>query len=526
VTVARAVADSLGAPDSDLDVLALEGSVAELERRPDASRFFLDGIGLLESWRGRLAMGDLKLGITAPKWAVYEGAIRTLFDRGDAAAAFDVAERARARMLLEVIAERSGSGRPASEAGLKQRLRERSEEAGAGADAAEKRIVEAELAALRDSLAALETLPSVRHPAPAPLAEIRARLLGRPDAALFSVFWGDSAVYGWWITGTELRGRRLGSADSLDAALDFLRQTIERPGNATWRTVALRLYQQLLAPLAVPGATTIRAIVDGPLARVPLEVLVPAPAAPPLGATHRIIYGPSASVLTALARNGPPVGWERAILAVGNPSVAPGSSNRPSPDAARDRGPDFDLPFAEYEAKTIHALYRDAGADLLTGRAVTVDRWLALKPERYRYLHFASHTSVSDREPEESRLLLADGMLDLPVIRRLQLTAELVTLSACETAVGRRVRGEGVVGLSHAFLSAGARSALVSLWPVTDRSTAQFMTDVYRELHEGRAAAEALRSVRKRWIEADTVTSHPAYWAPFILLGDPNLPPL
>ena len=214
------------------------------------------------------------------------------------------------------------------------------------------------------------------------------------------------------------------------------------------------------------------------------------------------------------------------MLAVGNPRVAAASGRPQSPDATRDQGPDFDLPFAEVEAKTIRNLYRDEGADVMIGKAVTVDRWLAQKPERYRYLHFASHARVSDQEPDQSRLLLADGMLDLPVIRRLRLTAELVTLSACETAMGRQVRGEGVVGLSHAFLSAGARSVLVSLWPVTDRSTARFMTEVYRELHAGSPAAEALRSVRQRWIEADTVTSHPAYWAPFILLGDPRLPPL
>lgn len=526
VTVAQAVADSLGSPDVELEVLALLGSVAELEQRPDASRFFEDGIALLESWRGRLAMGDLKLGITEPKWKIYEGAIRTRFSRGEAAAAFDIAERARARMLLEIIAERSASGESVPEMALKQRLRERSEEAGAGADTAEKRVVDAELAALRDSLAQLETRSSLRHPAPASLGEIRARLLGRPDVAIFSVFWGDSAVYGWWITGSDLRGQRLGSADSLGDALNFLRRTIERPGDSAWRAASRHLYQQLLAPFQPAGATTILAIVDGPLAQVPLEVLLAAPDTPPLGATHRITYGPSASVLAALAREGPPPRWERAMLAVGNPRVAPSSGGSPAPDARSDRGAGFDLPFAEMEAKTLRDLYRNQGADLLVGRAVTVNRWLALKPARYRYLHFASHTSVSDREPDESRLLLADGMLDLPVIRRLHLTAELVTLSACETAVGRRVRGEGVVGLSHAFLAAGARSALVTLWPVTDRSTARFMTEVYRELHGGHAAAEALRSVRQRWIAADTATSHPAYWAPFVLMGNPNLPPL
>ena len=533
VNIARTVADSLGAPDAELDVLVLQGTVAELERSPDAPRFFLDGIALLESWRGRLAMGDLRLGITEPKWAVYEGAIRTLLASGEVAAAFDVAERARARMLLEVMAERGMSNRSSREAALKRRLRERSEEVGAGADTAEKRLVAAELQALQDSLAALESgvgqdaSASVRHPVPAALAEIRSRLLDRPDVAMFSVFWGDSAVYGWWITATTLRGQRLGSADSLAASVDFLRQAIERPGPSPWRAAALRLNQQLLEPLATPGATTtILAIIDGPLARLPLEVMVTSPDAAPLGATHRIIYGPSASVLAALAGTARSPRWERALLTVGNPRALSTARRASSREITRESGADFDLPFAEFEARTLRDLYREQGADLLIGPDVTVDRWLALKPERYRYLHFASHASVSDREPEESRLLLADGTLDLALIRSLRLTAELVTLSACETALGRRVRGEGVVGLSHAFLSAGARSALVTLWPVTDRSTADFMTDVYRELQAGRSAAEALHQVRKRWIEADSVTSHPAYWAPFVLLGDPGLPPL
>lgn len=530
VATAKTVADSLGAPDAELDVLVLQGRVAEMDRRSGASRFFLDGIALLESWRGRLAMGDLKLGITEPKWAVYEGAIRTLLASGDTAGAFDVAERARARMLLETMAGRSASGRSSLEAALKQRLRERSEEAGAGADTAEQRLVEAELKALQDSLAVFErsgpdSASSVRHPVPATLAEIRARLLGRPGAAMFSVFWGDSSVYGWWITTSTLKGIRLGSADSLGAAVDFLRRAIERPGPSSWRRAATSLYGRLLEPFGAQETSTIFAIVDGPLARLPLEVMVPAPGADPLGATHRIVYGPSASVLTALASSPSPPRWERALLTVGNPRAV-AAPRRDSLERTREAGVTFDLPFAELEARALRDLFQDQGADLLVGRSVTTNRWLALKPERYRYLHFASHTSVSDREPDQSRLLLADGTLDLPQISGLHLTAELVTLSACETALGRRVRGEGVVGLSHAFLSAGARSALVTLWPVTDRSASVFMTDVYRELRAGRGAAEALYRVRSRWIAGDSATSHPANWAPFILLGDPHLSPM
>ncbi len=533
VRVAKTVADSLGAPDAELEVLSLLGSVAELEGRPDASRFFLEGIDLLESWRGRLSMGDLRLGIAEPKWHVYEGAIRTLLAHDQSATAFAVAERARARMLLEVIAERDVARDGSLTAELKQRLRERFEEAAAGGDSSQIRIVKAELQTLRDSLEVLESAAqgddrraSMRHPAPAPLAEIRTRLLDRPETALFSVFWGDSAVYAWWVTGTDIQGRRLGQADSLEAAVEFLRRAIERPGDAAWRPAAARVYQLILAPLAPAGASTVLAIMDGPLARLPLEVLLPSADAVPLGATHPIIYGPSASVLTVLARTRPPDQWERTMLAVGNPRGSTALPEAGSQTRQPERGPELNLPYAEEEASALRDLYRSTGADLLVGRAVTLRRWLALEPARYRYLHFATHARVNDREPDQSHLVLAEGRLDPPAIRRLELTAELVTLSACETALGRQVRGEGVVGLSHAFLAAGARSTLVTLWPVTDRSTLRFMTDLYGELYGGRSPAEALQSVRKRWIGSEGATSHPAFWAPFILLGDSSLPPL
>jgi CHAT domain-containing protein len=138
-----------------------------------------------------------------------------------------------------------------------------------------------------------------------------------------------------------------------------------------------------------------------------------------------------------------------------------------------------------------------------------------MRPTRYRYLHFAAHARVNDRRPDETHVALANGRLDLPAIRRLHLSAQLVTISACETALGPRVRGEGVIGLPHAFLSAGARSTLVTLWRVADRSTAEFMTDFYRALSTGQSPAAALLAVRRDW----TSTRHPASWAPFVLVG-------
>ncbi|MCC7134109.1 MAG: CHAT domain-containing protein, partial [Gemmatimonadales bacterium] len=523
--VARSIADSLGSPDVELRALELEGLLREAEGRRDASASFLEAIGLLESWRGRLSLGDLRLGLAEPRWSVYEGAIRTLLARGDVEAAFLVTERARARRLLEVLAERAP--RPGSPLGvaLAQRLRERFEERGAlsGPGAA---ALDREIAALTDSIQALEAADlrrdprgAARHPRAASLAGIRTALLADPGAALFSVFWGDSAVYGWWVTGQTIVGRRLGAAATLGPPLDFLRGTIANPGpDSAWRGPAHRVHRDLMAPFDPAGATPLIALVDGPLARVPIEVLLPTADGLPLGATHRIQYGPSASVLAAMAEAPRPVRWDRAVLAVGNPR---GDGRRaPAPTDGRGEAQP-DLPFAEREARGIVELHREAGADLLLRGDATVGRWLEHRPDRYRYLHFAAHARADDREPEGSRLFLADDHLDLPAIRRLSLTADLVTLSACETALGRQMRGEGVIGLAQAFLMAGARRTLVTLWSVGDRTTADFMIDFHRELARGDGPAAALTAVRRRWVEGGAGSGqHPASWAPFVLLGE------
>jgi len=259
-------------------------------------------------------------------------------------------------------------------------------------------------------------------------------------------------------------------------------------------------------------------VADGPLAHIPIEVLIPARGALPWGATARFIHGPSATVLLTLLRAPKSPGWNRAMLALGNSSArSSGHSGRVERMLGDDTPPP--LPYAGPEARAIHDLFRAEGADLLVGNEATTRKWLELDPARYRYLHFAAHARVSDRRPEETYLVLSESNLDLAAIRRLRLHADLVTLSACETALGRRVRGEGVIGLSHAFLAAGARATLVTLWRIGDESAADFMREFYRELHEGRLPAEALRVVRHNWIRGDGPSAHPSRWAPFVLVG-------
>jgi CHAT domain-containing protein len=146
-----------------------------------------------------------------------------------------------------------------------------------------------------------------------------------------------------------------------------------------------------------------------------------------------------------------------------------------------------------------------------------------------RYLHLATHGYLDAASPMYSGLLFSDGMLQTYEIFNMAIDAELVTLSACQTGLGRLKGGEGLVGISRAFLFAGSPSVIASLWSVADQATAPFMTEFYRNLNRGMSKAEALREA-KRWMLTRAEHpepggkggpyDHPFFWAPFILIGE------
>ena len=155
----------------------------------------------------------------------------------------------------------------------------------------------------------------------------------------------------------------------------------------------------------------------------------------------------------------------------------------------------------------------------------------ALKQEtlgRYRRLHFATHSLIDEREPSRSSIVFSfdddpgeDGFLEVSEISELELDSDLVVLSACQTGRGQLLSGEGILGLSRAFLYAGARSVVVSLWNVSDISTAQLMKNFYQHLVDNAANATALRQAKLKMARSSTETRHPYYWAPFIVVGEP-----
>jgi CHAT domain-containing protein len=178
------------------------------------------------------------------------------------------------------------------------------------------------------------------------------------------------------------------------------------------------------------------------------------------------------------------------------------------------------LPFTRSEADAIVSLA--AGAPVLEALDFEASRARATSGELadYRIVHFATHGVLDAEHPERSGIALSDGFLRAGEIDRLDLPADLVVLSACETALGREIRGEGLVGLPRAFLHAGARRVLVSLWPVEDRATAELMRRFYREmLEKGRPPAAALRAAQDS-LRREPGWEAPYFWAGFVLQGD------
>jgi CHAT domain-containing protein/tetratricopeptide (TPR) repeat protein len=190
------------------------------------------------------------------------------------------------------------------------------------------------------------------------------------------------------------------------------------------------------------------------------------------------------------------------------------------------------LPASADEGRAIAALVASEQSVLLIGADATREAVLGTALRAVRYLHFATHGVADAQDPELSALVVSqfaadgrpqDGAVRLHDLTGLELDAEVVVLSACETALGRAIRGEGLVGLSHGFLRAGARTVVASLWPVADTATAVLMQEFYRQLIiEQQRPATALRRAQA-YVRSQPRWAAPYYWAGFqVVTVDPS----
>jgi CHAT domain-containing protein len=182
------------------------------------------------------------------------------------------------------------------------------------------------------------------------------------------------------------------------------------------------------------------------------------------------------------------------------------------------------------EVEQISAFFpKDQVSLLLREQASEENAKTAGRFNQFRFVHFATHGLLNEEKPSHSGLILnldgtpqsEDGLLQAYEIFNLKLNADLVVLSGCETGLGKEVKGEGLVGLTHAFFYAGTPSLVVSLWKVQDRSTADLMVNLYREIGRTQTKSEALRQAKLKLIQQGRYAD-PYYWAPFVLTGDPD----
>jgi len=408
------------------------------------------------------------------------------------------------------------------------------------------------------------------------------RELRDTDSVLLEFQLGDEQSHLWLVTGNSLHLYALPARKIMeDAVKDLYKLLTARQGfdpksgdyavkveasDDLYFQKANSLSQMLLGSVASElGTKRLLIVSEGALQYLSFEAL-PAPDARTDGpinsewfsdhllmARHEIDYEPSISTLIAIQeQKSQPRSANKVIAVIADPvfnpddsrvqsggltstvaSAAPNqNSMETAPDALktllRDSGP-ARLTHASEEADSISAAAPPGTTFVAKG--FDANRETAMSPEvgQYQILHFATHGYLNSEHPELSAIVLTmvdqngtkkNGLMPLHDIYNLNLSADLTVLSACQTALGKDVKGEGLVGLSHGFLSAGSKSVVASLWKVDDRTTAILMADFYNSmLKQGMTPAAALRAAKLKMI-SEKQWSAPYYWAGFVLQGD------
>jgi CHAT domain-containing protein/Tfp pilus assembly protein PilF len=492
--------------------------------------------------------------------------------------AIEINERRLARSLLDLLGESRAKIRQDADPQLIAREKALQQEIGT----TEKTLLQAKQAGEQDRIKQLETLQrslldeldtlrgrlrkenpryaALVHPEPLTVRQMQWMLDEQTLLLVFSL--GEERSFLWCIPHEgRVVSQVLASRSEIE---DLARNTWtgwSRRGteaNKDAERRALRLSQMLLGKIS--DRLRVRRLVivaDGALQGIPFAAL-PQPvqvgkngAREPLAARHEVVYLPSMSALAALRHEAADrVEAPLALAVVADPvfgrddprlegKAASPETARPAGSgdlerAARDLGIDrfSRLPYTEDEAEAISSLVTgDDRKKLALGFDASLETVRSGVLQNYRYLHFATHGLLNAKHPDLSGLVLSlydregrpqEGFLFGHEIYNLELPAELVVLSACETGRGAEVRGEGIVGLSRGFMYAGAPRVMVSLWKVSDEGTAELMKRFYRAVFQHHLPpAQALRCAQLS-LQQNPRWSPPFYWAPFIFLGEWN----
>jgi CHAT domain-containing protein/uncharacterized protein HemY len=605
--------------------------LAKLEREDgnlDAARTQIEAaLEVVEGLRTKVASQELRTSFFTTMRKYYDFYFDVLMQLDQkrpgedfSAQALQASERARARSLLEMLAEARADIRQGVDVKLVSRERELQDLINGKADAllqfklrkGAQPQTEALARELDELTRALQQLQSeirrqspryatLTQPQPLSLKEIQTQVLD-PDTLLLEYALGEERSYLWAVTPTSMRSYVLPKRAEIEAAAERVYELLTTRNQAKrglskvkttpaqraafadaqyWQA-AQKLSRMILQPVASQlGHKRLLIVAEGALQFVPFSAL-PEPVASrqaatrraavtsnrqPLIVNHEIISLPSASTLAVLRdeiKDRPIAPKSLAIFAdpvfsaqderlhkagalaaksavkEASPEASPESSDVAralilkkvtTQASAADAG--------EFGIKRLRFTRNEAERIASTGRSedstVTLDfaakRAALFNPElsQYRIVHIATHGLLDTERPELSALIFSlvdengqpqEGFLRAHEVYNLNLPAELVVLSACETGLGKQVRGEGLVGLTRGFMYAGAARVVVSLWAVSDRGTSELMARFYRNLlKDGERPAAALRAAQIELWRAGRWQA-PYYWAPFVLQGE------
>ena len=317
----------------------------------------------------------------------------------------------------------------------------------------------------------------------------------------------DADILAMVIDNNAVTFHSLDTNEGLSADVVSLRNRLSTP-DADSDTLARRLYKRLVEPLEgrLKGKTHLLISPDGALAMLPFDALMPAKGGR-LVQSHAISFVPSATAAVAFRA---PREEGRGVLAVANPPSSGGYAP---------------LPASINEVRALEAHFEEKDATMLIGAKATVEnvsRAFASAKRAWRVAHFACHGVLDADRADGSGLVLANELVwNASAIATMRAEADLVVLSACNTARGVPRWGEGLLGLSRAFLWSGARQVIASAWRVEDTATAQFFKRFY-EAHLGRglSASSALQSAKLEAIASKGADAAPHVWAAFLLWND------
>ena len=356
------------------------------------------------------------------------------------------------------------------------------------------------------------------------------------DQTVLSYYWGDSLIYLMSISKDQAAIDALANPDSLQSLINTYTELIHNPPKVTslshekeqfetYNEVSYALFQRLIKPalLEIEKGSEIIIVPDGPLSQVPFESLttsrdisveVSYKLLPYLNKQHLISYGYSVNLLFNSGAKSA-VKTKPQVLAFGyTANEAIGSDQKALPGSAKE----------------IAALNGIISGQFYLGKQASKQHFKENAPN-FDILHLAVH-GIADFNDELSsklqfqRMSASDDESDLYAYELYGMDlsrAQLAVLSACETGIGKRYKGEGTFSIARGFAYAGVPSIVMSLWKVDDEASAQLMKNFYQEIESGQPISQALAKAKNQYISsADQYKSHPAYWASFVSLGETN----